>query len=188
MKENENDFICTCLEGYDGANCENTPCDTGEFCRMGKPSLQEGPKLSWRYISSEQLESSISPQSEKPENTGFYALILNCLDPCDATGTKECVVTGNERLCVCNIGYWGDKCEQSGCNPDPCKNKAACEPVLAISADTNNFVCTCEDETYFMGETCNESRVVNTARNYPWNSVEAHEGSYVGRKSYPVKN
>ena len=100
------------------------------------------------------------------KNLKMRDLIRNCLDPCDATGTKECVVTGNERLCVCNIGYWGDKCEQSGCNPDPCKNKAACEPVLAISADTNNFVCTCEDETYFMGETCNESRVINTARKH----------------------
>ena len=117
---------------------------------------------------------------------GFYALIRNCLDPCDATGTKECVVTGTERLCVCNIGYWGDKCEQSGCNPDPCKNKATCAPVLAISADTNNFVCTCEDETYFIGETCDESRVVNPGDFYPWNSVEAHEGSYVSRKSYPL--
>ena len=80
-----------------------------------------------------------------------------CLDPCDPTGAKDCVVTGTDRLCICNVGYWGDKCEQSGCSPDPCQNKADCEPVLAISADTNNFVCTCKDTSYFIGETCDES-------------------------------
>ena len=101
------------------------------------------------------LDIKCEPFLQSENSTDIHPTIF--LDPCDTTGTKECVVTGSDRLCVCNVGYWGDKCEKSGCSPDPCQNNANCEPVLAITADTNNFVCTCQDTDYFIGEICDES-------------------------------
>ena len=35
MKADGSDFICTCLEGYGGVDCSETPCDTGKFCIKG---------------------------------------------------------------------------------------------------------------------------------------------------------
>ncbi|CAG5110897.1 Oidioi.mRNA.OKI2018_I69.chr2.g5245.t1.cds [Oikopleura dioica] len=162
-KNNLNEQICTCSEGFLGDFCEKTVCDLFEnYCQNDGTCFIDADRVAQclcppGITHGEENRCEISPCNAGPcgqnglctpisensvscecinEYSGEFCDQSPCdLNPCFNDGT--CEVLAGKRVCTCAMGFLGDYCEKSICENIECENNASC------SIEDGNFKCNC---------------------------------------------
>ncbi|XP_071965811.1 uncharacterized protein [Antedon mediterranea] len=131
----EDDYSCTCQEGWGGINChvplnecDSNPCQNNGTC--------------FDSIAYYQCACSDGYEGVNCENETDHC----SNDPCLNGGI--CVDIGLDYKCKCSLGFYGKSCENdtNECLSNPCFNGGTCLDK------PGSFQCKCPDE--WTGETC----------------------------------
>ena len=130
-----NGYKCECIDGFEGDNCEITPCDTAPCQNDGTCEvIVDGVGFGALAISECFCEFPFSGAQcqHSPCNDMMNG------DPCENGGTCEVLVDGNFK-CDCPTGKIGETCEETPCDEDPC-NDGTCSVVGdSFSVSTCSF-------------------------------------------------
>ncbi|XP_076822074.1 protein crumbs-like isoform X2 [Clavelina lepadiformis] len=126
------------LDNYVGCEkvkmCSSHPCLNGGVCVEGNSSYHCACPLRFNGTNCEVDNGPLCNVTSKP-----------CFN-----GTCKEIAGGNDTVCQCRNGFYGNQCENEGFNPcenSPCQNRAICE-----SLSTANYTCWCQEG--YTGRTC----------------------------------
>ncbi|CAG5131173.1 unnamed protein product, partial [Candidula unifasciata] len=132
-------YVCQCLPGFHGNECQHKNHCFGVNCNNGQCKLDSAQNIRCEC------------------RNGFYGQNCDRFDvcltsPCKNQGT--CTSTGptvdkrNMSRCICQDGYYMDDCSAfNPCSRHECQNGASCQNV-----SQENFTCQCQEN--WLGELC----------------------------------
>lgn len=177
-----NGYRCNCNTGWAGTFCDQrtSNCPAGNVCNNGRcESEVNGFRCicdsGWggRYCN-ETLNTCTNNRCVNGQCiplTGGYRCQCNIgwggnfcdqttlcrSDSCLNGGTCN-VIDNNQIKCTCNPGYYGSRCENYACEPNPCRNEGTCRVV------NNGYQCDCR--AGWVGANC-ETRETDLCQNNP---------------------
>lgn len=177
LKTNDN-FTCTCEEGFVGPYCDTaycfvTPCLNGGGCNnMTTPPQCQCPAGFRGSLCEENIDDCVTqPCMHKGvcidgiasftcncTGTGFYGQYCeNDINECEDTvavcdDKAKCINTIGSYTCQCEGGLCGDSCNLTNpCDEYPCQNRGEC---VADCKNTSDYHCNCQPG--FTGKNCTE--------------------------------